>query len=172
MYRLTHVTIGFTIGLFLGSSIIDGFIYALFTALGSYIPDIKHKPYVRGKYSHSFITPLLLALLSISAYNILLDSRVLTGRELVYEMVLWSILGVCIGWMLHVFCDMLTAGGVYPLYPFIDRRVRLTRIKSSNIILNFTGLMFSFLLLYIWLTIHGFGRVIDDLVKFLLSLFS
>jgi len=171
MYRLTHITIGFTVGLFLGSSIIDSFIYALFTALGSYIPDIKHKPYVRGKYSHSFTTPLLLALLSISIYNILLDTGALTGRGYVYEVILWSILSICIGWMLHVFCDMVTAGGVYPLYPFSDRRVRLTRIKSNSIILNFSGIIFSFILLYIWLTIHDFGRVINDLVKFLLSLF-
>jgi len=167
--RLTHVTIGFVTGLYLSRGV-DALLYAIWSAVGAYAPDLRHPPGRRGKLTHSLVTPILIFLVNTSIAMLYAD---IAGYSTAVEVYFKSSLAFTLGWITHILADALSAGGVYILWPISRVNVRLTKLKSNSLILNFAGILIAFTLLYAWIVLSGIGEylknVIEELTKITFS---
>ncbi len=172
MNRATHIIIGFSAGLLVGGSSLYSLLYGVSGALGAYIPDIKHPPYRRRKSTHNIVIPVLLLVITYSTYMLISTN---THNPIVLftaEISTKSLYAISIGWLTHVFTDSLSAGGVYPLWPFSEKVIRLTRLRSNSLALNLFGLLIAFTLLYLWLIMSGLNDVVEEFIKNLLRSLS
>jgi len=159
--RLTHVTIGFVTGLYLSRGV-DALLYAIWSAVGAYAPDLRHPPGRRGKLTHSLITPILIFLLNTSIASLYAD---MVGYSVAVEIYFKSSLAFTLGWITHILADALSAGGVYILWPVSRVNVRLTKLKSSSLLLNFAGILIAFALLYAWIISSGVSDYLENIVE-------
>ncbi|SHI90671.1 inner membrane protein [Clostridium cavendishii DSM 21758] len=110
-------------------------------AIGSLIPDLDHPKSVVGKrfkpvskginkaFGHRGITHSPIALI----FYTLLMLRLTSTYNQYYEIVLHYIaIGSAIGYLSHLFLDMLTLGGIPLFYPLSKKHFNLARFKTDR----------------------------------------
>ncbi|MEM4432744.1 MAG: metal-dependent hydrolase [Desulfurococcaceae archaeon] len=158
MYRITHVYIGFVIGLFIGINDIDSLLNGLIGAIGGFIPDIdvgfKHR-----KTLHNIFVPftIALSLLITNTYLIPMQWRIHSYNYLI---------SFTLGWILHLVTDSLTIKGVYPLYPLIRNfRLRFAKFRSNSLLINTVMILLASIILGYWFYERNIYTKIDEYLK-------
>ncbi len=172
MYKVVHVMIGFSIGLLVGGSSLYSLLYGIAGAFGAYFPDIGHPPGRRKRSTHNIVFPILFLIIIYSAYMIIKLNNNDPILIFITGIIAKSLYAFFISWLVHVLNDSLSVGGVYPLWPFSNKRVRITRLKSNSLALNLFGLFLAFIMLYLWLVLSGLNKFLEDIVKNLLRSLS
>ncbi len=167
MYRFVHVFIGFSLGLYLGTDLMNSIIYAFIGALGGYVPDIDLR-FKHRKTLHNIFSLLISCILIYLVLKLFLNQYFLS--DLINAR--FIILSFDGGWLLHILLDSLTVRGVYIFYPLSNIRLRIPLFKSDSTIGNTLSLFLGFIFVYGWMVKTGlwtyvevFLRYIDELLK-------
>lgn len=109
-------------------------LYALVAILASIAPDLDLKAKHR-KTLHNVLVPLITSLV---VYRLVLQN-IPSG--------FYYILSLLIGWLSHIFLDILTVRRVYVTYPLTNMGLSLKLCKSDGILCNVVLLVVSLLLI-------------------------
>lgn len=136
--RVTHLFVGASIGLILCHNPSLCFYTILPSVIGSYIPDFDLKKSHR-KLLHNFLSALVLATLMWLSLNYIRFTLPVSRITL-----LWAFL---IGYMSHLFLDILTLKGVALFYPFSKRVFSAGLCKSNSFLANLIFIMVSIMII-------------------------
>ncbi|MDX8394067.1 MAG: metal-dependent hydrolase [Mariprofundales bacterium] len=128
-HKIIGAASGFAVASILNSSLENIFIIIVMSIMGSLLPDIDHAGSIISRklsWLNKLISPLL-------------SHRGLTHSGLAIAGCLWLLysydsivfLGICTGYISHIFMDMLTVNGVKLFYPF-SISINLAKIRTGS----------------------------------------
>lgn len=167
MYRSVHMFIGGCFGLLLGEDLYSSLISSLMGAIGGYVPDIdydcrkiKHRKTLHNVFSLVALTMIVYgALLYIARYTFL-DPIDAYRFSLAFGS----------GMALHILFDSTTKKGVWILYPFSNKRLRIPIFKSSSVWANGFGISMGLFFLYLWIRRFDIDYLVKKAISYLLSI--
>ncbi|MEM1896804.1 MAG: metal-dependent hydrolase [Ignisphaera sp.] len=177
MKRRTHNIFSFAIALWISTylHIIDSLIYAisisLFFAIAlNWLIDslAGHKGMRRTPYTHSPIGVLMLSLLLVASMAIVL--RTIGSNMSLHEFLDLLLLAYIVG-VSHLFLDMLTADGVYLIWPFGNTKISLLKARYDNRLLN-NFVQFLSIVIIVLLILKLSGYNIFSYLKFLTLIYG
>lgn len=136
MNRKTHVV--FAIALLSYTDVfsrVEFPLYAVIAAFISILPDMDLK-YKHRKLLHNVFVPLMLSLLLYALYSTI-------QLQLDSQYFIYVNKAVWIGWLSHLFLDILTMKGVYLFYPLLDIGISLKLCHSNSVFWNTLAIVLS-----------------------------
>jgi len=121
--RGTHLLLGVALGSYIGSDVFSSLIAATLSGLSSLIPDLD----LHLKHRKSLHNIFAVAVFTIGVALLLVKLGI-------YEK--YIIESIAVGWLSHIFADMLNIQGVYIFYPFSNISFSLKIGRSNSIVLN------------------------------------
>lgn len=89
-----------------------------------------HKGYRRAPYTHSFVTSILISILVAFLYTYILRTL---GFALPIPLLYIASIAIAAS---HMFLDIMTKDGIYPLWPFSKVRISILGARYDNPALN------------------------------------
>ena len=133
--RITHIVFGLGLAIYLNNPQLKILAWCGFSAfLGSIVPDLdlkyKHRVLLHNVFSLMLISTIVAVLLKLtSIYN--------------FNYV-WAF---TIGYMSHILSDAFTKTGVTLFYPISNRRIRFTKARYDNPLLNIAFIVIGLILI-------------------------
>jgi len=153
--------VGGCFGLLLGVDLYSSLVSSLMGVIGGFVPDIdlrfKHRKTLHNIFSLIALTMIVYSALLYAAKYAYLDPVNAYRFSLAFAS----------GMALHILLDSTTKRGVYILFPFSNRRLRIPIFKSNSVWANGFGISIGLFFLYLWLRQLDIDYLVKKAISFL-----
>ncbi len=153
--------VGGCFGLLLGVDLYSSLMSSLMGVIGGFVPDIdlrfKHRKALHNIFSLIALTMIVYGILLYVTKYTYLDPANAYRFSLAFAS----------GMMLHILFDSTTKMGVYILFPFSNKRLRIPIFRSNSVWANGFEISVGLFFLYLWLKHFDIDYLVKKAISFL-----